>query len=477
MKIRVRAIEFAVEEVRTRLPFRFGQVTLREGLLLTARVGIEKERGETSMGFASDLCVPKWFEKDAQKSVAEDVQALVTSAREAAAAFLADREHFATVFEHWWRAYRLCVESVPFEAKDRLVRSFGVAILERALLDATARAGQVSFFEALEENLFGFQPGAVRSELKGFDLARALRKRPLERIAIRHTVGMLDPLREGEIEDAERLHDGLPQSLEAEIAAEGLSYFKIKIRGDLNADLSRLEAIGDLLIEAQVPEPRITLDGNEQVEDLALIVELLQRLERTPAGQRIRRGLLWLEQPLPRARSFETGALNSLAALPTPLPVILDEADCGAEAFPRALELGYRGISMKCCKGIFRTLIHRGLCELHPGAFLAGEDLTNLPVLALQQDFAVAAALGLEHVERNGHHYFRGLDHLPRGEAEDALRVHSDLYTAKGNLIHLHIQRGAVQLGSLQRNGLGYDIPIRFEERMPLDTWQKSMAE
>ena len=32
------------------------------------------------------------------------------------------------------------------------------------------------------------------------------------------------------------------------------------------------------------------------------------------------------------------------------------------------------------------------------------------------------------HVERNGHHYFRGLDHLPSEVAAEALAAHPDLY-------------------------------------------------
>ena len=67
-------------------------------------------------------------------------------------------------------------------------------------------------------------------------------------------------------------------------------------------------------------------------------------------------------------------------------------------------------MSVKNCKGVFRALLSRGLCELaDDGSFQSAEDLTNLPVLALQQDLATIAALGLPHVERNGHHYFKGL--------------------------------------------------------------------
>jgi hypothetical protein len=40
--------------------------------------------------------------------------------------------------------------------------------------------------------------------------------------------------------------------------------------------------------------------------------------------------------------------------------------------------------------------------------FLSGEDLTTQAGLALQQDLALAATLGITHIERNGHHYVDG---------------------------------------------------------------------
>jgi hypothetical protein len=191
-------------------------------------------------------------------------------------------------------------------------------------------------------------------------------------------------------------------------------------------------------------------------------------------GARLLQNLLCIEQPLPRAISFADSSRKNLAALNEIAPVILDEADHGIEAFPRALELGYRGVSMKNCKGVFRALLHRGLCEKHAGgaAFQSGEDLTNLGVLAVQQDLATVAALGLPHVERNGHHYFRGLGHLPANEAASAAHVHPDLWTRQGDETFLRIEGGALELSSLQGAGYGYSSEIDWGSRTPLDEWR-----
>ena len=149
----------------------------------------------------------------------------------------------------------------------------------------------------------------------------------------------------------------------------------------------------------------------------------------------------------------------------------------------RATELGYRGISVKNCKGVFRALLNRGLCEKRnldlasSGEFFqSAEDLTNLPVLALQQDLTTVAALGFEHVERNGHHYFHGLDHLPQGEVRQALERHAGLYRSSGSSAFLDIQGGELDLRSLDCVGYGHDVEVEMDARQPCEEWAASTA-
>ena len=40
---------------------------------------------------------------------------------------------------------------------------------------------------------------------------------------------------------------------------------------------------------------------------------------------------------------------------------------------------------------------------------MTSEDLSNIGPIALMQDLAVIGTLGINHTERNGHHYFKGL--------------------------------------------------------------------
>src|SRR4029079_2787054 len=99
--------------------------------------------------------------------------------------------------------------------------------------------------------------------------------------------------------------------------------------------------------------------------------------------------------------------------------VIIDESDDSLDAFPRAKALGYQGVSSKTCKGIYKSLINRARCASWGGGyFMSGEGLTIQAGLALQQDLALVSLLGLEHVERNGHHYVNGMAGLPLAEQE-----------------------------------------------------------
>jgi len=93
--------------------------------------------------------------------------------------------------------------------------------------------------------------------------------------------------------------------------------------------------------------------------------------------------------------------------------------------------------------------------------------LCNLGPVTLLQDFAMMAMLGVEHVERNGHHYYRGLSLWPADWQDAALAAHGDLYRKhRDGFACLHIREGRVALGSVNPAPLGvkplFD-PSRFE--------------
>jgi len=157
--------------------------------------------------------------------------------------------------------------------------------------------------------------------------------------------------------------------------------------------------------------------------------------------------------------------------------VIIDEADGWVSAFREAVRLGYRGVSHKNCKGIYKSLHNLALAAVHNARigreelFLSAEDLSNLPVVPLQADLAAVALLGIGHVERNGHHYFRGLGHLPEAEKAAALAAHPGLYGRREHEVFLKITDGMLDCASLQVPGMGFAALPDLTAMTPVADW------
>ena len=153
----------------------------------------------------------------------------------------------------------------------------------------------------------------------------------------------------------------------------------------------------------------VTLDGNEQFGRRRRGARALARDARPPrARARSSRRRCYLEQPLPRGRSTLTTDVHALAHRRPPADRRVRRQ---LDAFPEAQRCGYSGVSSKNCKGLYKSLAQRAALRSWRATrrlVLSGEDLTTQAGLAVQQDLALAGALGITHVERNGHHYVDG---------------------------------------------------------------------
>jgi L-alanine-DL-glutamate epimerase-like enolase superfamily enzyme len=245
------------------------------------------------------------------------------------------------------------------------------------------------------------------------------------------------------------VNDGLPGTLADEVARYGHRWFKLKVGGDAKADVERLAAIAAVL--DRIPDAyHASLDGNEQYADVEGVLELWRRMQAEPRLERLTSSIVFIEQPIKRQNALAA----DVSALSREKPVIIDESDDSLDAFPRAKALGYRGVSSKTCKGLYKSIINAARCAAWGREyFMTGEDLTIQPGLALQQDLALVSLLGLTHVERNGHHYVNGMSSLPAQEQEAFLRAHPDLYERSHGAVRVRITNGNLQIGSLDRPG------------------------
>jgi hypothetical protein len=422
MKFAVQELSFFERDVRLRMPFRFGIVTLTQSPQAFVRARIRLENGRESQGAAAELLAPKWFDKNPALTNDDNFEQLRSSMRSARDAYLAGGSN--TAHGH----------SRPAAG---LVENYGPALIDRALLDALCRALGISFYEAMRRNVAGIS-------FAGLDMPRFLAGlAPRGEIAARHTVGLVDPLSQAE----RRVNDGLPETLQEVIERYGHRWFKLKVGGDLKADVERLSQIAAVL--DRIPEPyHASLDGNEQYADVDGVLQLWRAMKAEPRLERLAASIVFIEQPIKRQ--------NALAADVSKLekPVIIDESDDSLDAFPRAKALGYRGVSSKTCKGIYKSLINAARCAAWGrDYFMTGEDLTIQPGLALQQDLALVSLLGLTHVERNGHHYVNGMAAVPAAEQQRFLEAHGDLYERTHGAVRVKIQRGELQIGSLDCPG------------------------
>jgi hypothetical protein len=436
----VTEIELFERDVRLRMPFRFGVVTLTEAPQAFVRARIRTSGGQETWGAAAELLAPKWFDKNPALTNEDNFEQLRTALRLAREAYLAGGA--ATAFGHFRAHYATQIAAGARRGLNSLVACYGPALIDRALLDALCRALGVSFYDAMRRNAAGI-------ELERCDAGAFLGERvPAQTIAARHTVGLLDPICAADV--TERLDDGLPQTLEEVIARYGQRYFKLKLGGDTAADLERLAAIAAVLdrIDGQY---YASLDGNEQYDDVEGIAELWRRLKSNPRLARLAASVIFVEQPIKRQNALA----RDIGPLAAEKPVIIDESDDSLEAFPRARALGSTGVSSKTCKGLYKSIINRARCEIwnrEAGGeryFMSAEDLTIQAGLALQQDLALVNILGITHVERNGHHYVNGMAGLAEHEQAAFLGAHPDLYERSHGAVRVAIRGGTMAIGSL----------------------------
>jgi len=452
LRLAVRDISFFERPVRFARPFRFGAVVINDARQVFVRAEIEVEGGGAFVGAGAELLVPKWFDKRPHLTPEETVAELRRSLGLARELYLG-QSGLKTAFALHAACIAAQVEACAKEDIPPLAAAYGPAEIDKAILDALLRAAGTNFFDGMARNVAGLDARLSR-DLSDDDIAQFLagRKR-LERVAIRHTVGLDDKVEgEGGVADARE--------------NSGARYFKLKLNGDPDADAARLTRIG-MELSALPHDYRVTLDANEQYADLNALGTLVDRLDRDPALAPIAAKLLYIEQPMPRDIT-KTSPLGVLAKR----DFIIDEADDCYDAFPAGRALGYRGISSKSCKGVYKSIVNAARAAKWSGQgqkyFISGEDLTCQAGLAVQQDLALGALIGVTHAERNGHHYVGGFAETPAAEAEAFLSAHPDLYRSDAGKVRLAIHDGDLLTGSLTAPGFATSVHPDWSTLSPL---------
>ncbi|GAB4136850.1 MAG: mandelate racemase [Planctomycetaceae bacterium] len=439
------------------------------------RVEIEVD-GTHARGIAADHLPPKWFTKNPRTSFDEEIREMrrvILHAVRISAGLVGE-----TVFSVWRTLYQKQKRWGKENGLPALLSNFGCSLVERALIEAFCRATQTTFAQAARENSLGIQWGELDAGLTGKHLSDFLPAQPARELTIRQTLGIADPLTDDEIAPANRVNDGLPESLEGLIRRYGLQHFKMKITGEAETDIEQLKTFLDLIERFSISDFRFTIDGNELFHSLEGFQSYWNRITEDARINASLSRLLFVEQPFHRDIALDAEHLSGLDIWRTRPPILIDESDADLESLPRALSLGYSGTSHKNCKGVFKSLLN--FCRLEHlrrsshaddmPLLMSVEDLVNIGPVALQQDLAVAALLGISSVERNGHHYFAGLSAFPNEVQQQVLHAHPDLFErhSSGGYPVVKMNRGKMCVESVNASPFGVGFELEVSQFPPL---------
>lgn len=479
MRIEVADVSAHVAVLELRMPFHFGNVAVTEipHVFLEAEVAVDES---TRSGISMGGLIPMWFYKDPDMPY-EDGLTTMAEVFSTVGSFAEDVDATDSPFAFWEALYQ--------RARDwgegvhpPLVWNYGVSMVEAALLDAVCRSHELTFSEGVRKNIFGIELGHIYEELEGMSPGELLPTNPSTDIAIRHTVGQTDPLTEDEIRSKDRLNDGLPQALSEYVVTDGVRHLKIKLSGDGDVDADRLAAIDEVMTDLGVSEYKFTADANESFGSATSFRDGWEQIESDPRLETALENLLYVEQPLARDQAFSEETKHVLSEWEQCPPVIIDESDGLLRSAGRALEYGYVGTSHKNCKGIFKgianacLIANRNRLDPEQEYVISAEDLTTIGPIELFQDLAVVATIGVDHVERNGHHYFRGLDAFDESIQKQILDSHGDLYRRHDEgFPTLAVDEGRISLHSVLDAPFGVKPKFDMSEYERLESWMGSL--
>lgn len=462
---RIVEIELLETPVVLRMPFRFGIVTLRKCFQAFVRVCIETADGKSAWGATAEMIAPKWFDKNPNLTDDENFEQERDVLRIAKQAYLSDSS-LDTAFGHFIKHHDAHLKVCASKGYNPLLASYGNALIDKAVLDALCRLSNLSFYQVMQSNAVGMHDG--HPQFSGMNFSSFLNQlTPATHIHARHTVGMVDAITAADV--TEPVNDALPETLEQVVEHYGHRYYKLKVCGQLDKDISRLTAIASVLDRINAPY-FASLDGNEQYKNAGEVAELLSTMRATPALNRMVNSIMFVEQPISRAHALDT----DLSDMALGLPVIMDESDGTLDAFTLARDKGYSGISSKTCKGIYKSFLNAARCQQwnthgnNRHFFMSGEDLTVQAGLCIQQDLALVNLLGITHVERNGHHYVNGLVSSSKQEQADFLQNHGDLYENSFGATRVKISEGRLHIASLACPGFASAVMPDFSRMQPL---------
>ncbi len=409
--IRIAEVVSSRQSFRYRTPIKFGGRVVEDVTLLNVEIEVETGDGRRGRGLGSMPMGNAWAWPSQQVSGAETLAAMTHLGE-----VLADRAgeyrgtgHPLEITHELAESYAPLAAQVVqaaglTESMPRLAQLVAASPLEAAIHDAYGKALGANSYNLLgREYVNSDLSRYLTPEFAGEYLDQYTLREPKPQMPLYHLVGALDPLFDSDL--AQRLDDGLPETLCEWILADGLTHLKIKLAGDnLAWDVERVANVERAAAEAQARRGcrawRYSLDFNERCQNVEYVLAFLAQLqERAPqALERVQ----YIEQPT--HRDLRANPENRMHRAARIKPVVIDESLIDLESLHLAREQGYSGVALKACKGQSEALLMGAAAQKY-GMFLCVQDLTCVGASFLHSASLAARMPTIAAIEGNGRQY------------------------------------------------------------------------
>ncbi len=287
--IQLKSVTCDTAQYDYRVPIKFGGRVVQDVTVANVTVEVETRDGRRGRGSGSMPMSNAWGWPSQAVPSELALQAMVQTA-ERLAAEANDCSEFGhpielthvlapsyeRVADQVTRALQLA-ESMP-----RLAQLVVASPLEAAIHDAYGKVLGANSYNLLGAEFVNTDLAQyLTDEFAGEYLDQYTLRSPKPRMPLYHLIGALDPLTDGDI--AQRVDDGLPETLGEWIQADGLTHLKIKLNGDdLAWDVARVVAIERVAAEAQAARGcsqwYYSLDFNEKCANVQYVLDFLAQV-------------------------------------------------------------------------------------------------------------------------------------------------------------------------------------------------------
>ncbi|MHC4713706.1 MAG: enolase C-terminal domain-like protein [Planctomycetota bacterium] len=407
--IAVKEIRMGLRRFDYRTPMKFRGVVGTKATTLDVAVLAEKRDGGSAWGFGSMIMGNTWAFPSEKLDADTTLAVMLDIARHSAHIILETCREHRHPMDHWHAVEpRVRAETATIAEREDLGEPIPVLAalvaaspFDAAIHDAFGKANGVNVYECYGPDFASHDLSVYLDErFNGEYLDAYTLKSPRPRMPLYHLVGALDPLTDSEATD--RVNDGLPETLEEWISADGLTHLKMKMAGrDLDWDIERILAV-NAVAEAAAParDWNFSVDFNERCENVEYLLEVLEKVrERAPkAFERIQ----YVEQPT--HRDLAAHPENTMHAAAKIKPVVIDESLVDYESLLLSVEMGYSGVALKACKGQTQSLLMAAAAR-KLDLFLCVQDLTCTGPSYLHSVSLASRIPTVAAVEGNGRQY------------------------------------------------------------------------